>query len=45
MTARAFIFAAILLVATSVTAFAQDSEEAAWLDDGNDLSARQLGPR
>jgi flagella basal body P-ring formation protein FlgA len=27
MTARAFIFAAILLAATSVTAFAQDSEE------------------
>ena len=25
--------------------FAQDSEDAAWLDDGNDLSARQLGPR
>jgi ectoine hydroxylase-related dioxygenase (phytanoyl-CoA dioxygenase family) len=25
--------------------FALDSEDAAWLDDGNDLSARQLGPR
>jgi hypothetical protein len=25
--------------------FAQDSEEAAWLDDGKDQSARQLGPR
>jgi hypothetical protein len=25
--------------------FARDSEDAAWLDDGNDLSARQLGPR